>query len=126
MSKKFDPTKPVQTRGGYLARIICTNKEVSENYNFPIVALIKLPTDVVERIEAYTSKGYYSASEVEHSLDLINIPEEKIGWINVYSSTKINHAYAGEVIFSTKEEAEKDAYSSNEFIVHTIKITWRE
>ena len=36
---KFDPTKPVQTRDGREARIICT--DVERKGDWPIVALIK-------------------------------------------------------------------------------------
>lgn len=126
MSKKFDPTKPVQTRNGNLARIICTDKEAVESHNFPIVALIKSPTDIVERIEVYTKEGYYSNSELEHSADLINIPEEKVGWINIYSSAEINYTYVGKNIYETKEESEKGISPISGYTVHTVQVTWKE
>jgi len=38
MSKQFDPSKPVQTRDGLPARIICTDAKC----DFPIIGLITI------------------------------------------------------------------------------------
>lgn len=60
----FDPTKPVQTRGGEPARILCTDKKGC----LPIVALVK-GADLL----SYTLDGQF-VEGVETHLDLINIP----------------------------------------------------
>lgn len=106
MSKKFNPNNPVQTRDGKCARIICVNREVKDDHSFPIVALIKSPTDVVERLECYRNDGSYTSTIKEHLLDLINLPTKRIGWINIFSSTELNYTYAGNNIYETKEQAE--------------------
>lgn len=69
----FDPTKPVQTREGKKARIVCTDVYGSGT-NENICALIKTPDWEYSLI--YKNNGkYFSSGDSE--LDLINIPEEK-------------------------------------------------
>jgi hypothetical protein len=81
MAKIFDPTKPVQTRDGRKARIICTNR--TERLGYPIVALIFEQNDI-ERIETFSVKGE-TLQGCPHSNDLVNVPIKKSGWINVYA-----------------------------------------
>jgi len=69
MEKKFDPTKPVQTRDGRKARIICTDRDFD---GYPIIALIR-GTQGQEGFETYGIDGKAS-SFMEHELDLINVP----------------------------------------------------
>lgn len=74
---EFDPTKPVQTREGNEARIICTDRIGNQ----PIVALFKGYTrkdeEEIEFIESYHSNGEYLSNGDDFGLDLINIPEPK-------------------------------------------------
>ncbi len=71
----FDPTKPVQTRGGRKARIICTDAKGMQ----PIVALVTTSDPDVERVERFFLDGRcYSSLEVDSPHDLINVPEEEI------------------------------------------------
>lgn len=65
----FDPTKPVQTRDGRKARIICTDRKGE----LPIVALIG---DDEARLMFYTSMGLFFENDVSRN-DLINIPEKR-------------------------------------------------
>lgn len=70
MVKRFDPTKPVRTRDGRPARIICTNRK-SDHY--PIVALLDaVGTEyvMVHDLEGRSCTGRDLAS------DLVNIPEK--------------------------------------------------
>lgn len=68
----FDPTKPVQTRDGRKARIICTD----HNHIQPVIALVE--TGGVESIERHGLDGSFNYAHGEPSThDLINIPEEK-------------------------------------------------
>ncbi len=67
----FDPTKPVQTRDGCKARIICTDRAGTD---FSIVALI-LGSSGRDFIETFTCQGCYSSSGLSGN-DLINIPEQ--------------------------------------------------
>jgi hypothetical protein len=70
---KFDPTKPVQTRDGRKARIICTDRKSIGGY--PIVALIhESQSRDFETHGVYTLDGKnYPADDRLNPLDLINI-----------------------------------------------------
>ena len=74
----IDLKKPVQTRDGKAARIICTDRTNSE---YPVVALVYLPDDFGEQLETYTLKGRYSQANVDNPYDLVNVPEEKVTYL---------------------------------------------
>jgi hypothetical protein len=77
----FDPTKPVRTRCGFRAEILCT--DVSSN--FPIVATY---WDEYGRriLGCYTREGHFCNDAAPDRLDLINIPEKHTLdlWVNHY------------------------------------------
>lgn len=85
MVKQFDPTKPVRTRDGRPARIICTNRKHSE----PIVALLQ-DTDGREFPNTFTKDGL-EYEGMEHSDDLVNIPEKVT--CHVYRGRRSNHVW---------------------------------
>ena len=68
----FDPTKPVQTRDGKKARIICVDKWGKH----PIGALVTDERDGKEDFKVFYKTGYYFVSR-DSSFDLVNIPELK-------------------------------------------------
>lgn len=78
---KFDPTKPVRTRDGKPARIICTDRVG----NYPIIALVQAANQ--EEVLKYKSDGKFSGSDYAHPADLENIREKftRTVWLNVYS-----------------------------------------
>lgn len=77
MTKTFDPTKPVQTRGGRKARIICTDREGE----WPIIALVESSDG--EDVRTFDREGRWFVSA--NSLgDLVNIPEVTTRISNVY------------------------------------------
>jgi hypothetical protein len=75
----LDLTKPVQTRDGRPARIICTDRVG----NFPVVALVPRK-DGIEHINVYTCDGRASLRCNAHS-DLIPVPQRHMVWCNVYA-----------------------------------------
>lgn len=79
MTKPFDPTKPVQTRDGRPARIIATDAEGT----YPIVALIVGRTGT-ESPHTYMLNGAWHKRSHSGAQDLINIPEKREVWVNVY------------------------------------------
>lgn len=106
--------KPVCTRDGRKARIICFDLN---NKNFPIVAIINCDTE--ENAYQYDIDGV--CDEHDNNLNLMMSPEKKEGWVNVYNSL-------GVITFShnpydTKEEAMKD---KGKYYVDTVKIEWEE
>ena len=110
--------KPVCTRDGRKARIICFDAEG----NKPLIVLSKI--DGKEVILRYTEKGqsdnFHSPTPRED--DLMMLPEKKEGWVNVYNSL-------GVVTFShnpydTKKEALANV--KPKYYVDTVKINWEE
>jgi hypothetical protein len=89
----FDPAKPVQTRDGRKARIICTDSKASPHY--PLLALVG-KQDGSEIILSFTPGGAYQLGTTGVADDLVNIPEETVLYVNVYpqgyvESTSIPH-----------------------------------
>ena len=110
--QKAKAGKPVCTRDGRKARIICFDqKDIA-----PIVGLVT-GLDGKESIYAFYKDGRVSSQE-ERVDDLMMLPKKKEGWINVYA---LNTCY------SSKEEAEAniDRDYENEY-VRTVKINWEE
>jgi hypothetical protein len=95
----FDPTKPVQTRDGKPARIICTDYESPGG--FPIIALVK--SGIVEYPQAYKADGGCSFNGICET-DLINVPTKAVRWINIYADGFSSYPYY------TNEEADANAH----------------
>ena len=96
--KKAKEGKPVCTRDGRKARIICWDRYAS---CYHIVALIECKgfPNKEEEVKVYTDNGKCISGE-ENAYDLMMLPEKKEGWVNVYK----------ERIYSTKEEAIEATY----------------
>lgn len=76
MTPPLDLSRPVTTRDGRPARIICTDRKGP----YPLVVLIDNCDS--EATAYYCSKGL--AGTNASSLDLINAPIKYSGWLNVY------------------------------------------
>jgi hypothetical protein len=79
MEKKFDPTKPVQTRDGRKARIVATGLNCIQG---SIVAVVT-HQDGGEYAGHFFDDGRYILGE-EGDLDLVNVPEKRGFWVNFY------------------------------------------
>lgn len=99
--------KPVCTRDGRKARIICFDR----NDLYPIVALIECE-DGKEIIGAYSNGGQTEICEIKGT-DLMMLPEKKEGWINVSK-------------FSTYASKEEALSHKTYDIIDTIKVSWEE
>lgn len=95
MEKKYKPFdleeakagKPVCTRDGRRARIICFDAKGQHS----IIALV---TDrIQESPYNYTEKGYHYIEDVETMADLMMLSEKKVGYVNLYHNS--NDRYAG-------------------------------
>ena len=104
--------KPVCTRDGRKARIICFDAKGDK----PIIALVEMGT--AEAPNNYPINGK-AVSEKETSCDLMMLPEKKEGWINVYKGGLLDTKS-----YSTQKEA-LDKASSEDYIA-TVKIEWEE
>ena len=110
--------KPVCTREGRKARIICFDYN-GETGDYPIVALVhhNKGNKCYETVLKYTSDGLFNKyGDCQHNDDLMMLPEKKEGWVNVYA---LNTCY------SSKEEAEANIDQDYEY-VRTVKIEWEE
>lgn len=106
--------KPVCTRDGRKARIICFDRIDSTGCNLSIVALIQCGGTEVSQL--YCDDGKRG---VKSDLDLMMLPEKKEGWVNVYQGGKLDTKS-----YPTKKEAFDKA--SPKGYVDTIKINWSE
>ena len=86
--------KPVYTRDGRKARIICFDS----NGGRPIVALVTECDDEEEIPYKYHCDGSYNCQSIPSDNDLMMLPEKRIGWITINKD-------AG--LFKSKEEAER-------------------
>lgn len=115
--------KPVCTRDGRKARIICFDKITRKNYEeFKIIALVRDKDN--EDIHVYNNKGRKYLDD--SSVDLMMLPEKKEGWVNVYKGNNgISKYDCDGIVFNTKEEAIQYAQGDNKYIT-TVKISWEE
>lgn len=111
--------KPVCTRDGRKARIICFDRKHSE---YPIVALVTNKRNE-EDFVAYTIKGKFVYGRNQPD-DLVMAPIKKVGWLNIYEdSCGTGCSRRCGCLWDTKEEAleHKEKYCTT-----TIKVEWEE
>ena len=100
--------KPVCTRDGRRARIICFDRD----WDMHIVALVADPLG--ESVHYYLSNGKVDFDK-QNDDDLMMLPERKEGWVNVYKNQ----------IHDTLESAEEGHKGIIDYI-KTIKVEWEE
>jgi hypothetical protein len=86
----FDPKKPVQTRDGRKARIICSDRKT--NSDFSIVVLITHEDDT-ERAATRRANGSLDPN-IESPFDIINIPVETVRYVNYYDDRQTCYTYS--------------------------------
>lgn len=78
----LDLSKPVQTRDGRPVRILSTDRRGGE---YPIVALVS--TGEIENVATFTIDGKCGGAICRpHTHDLVNIPERRFLWLNIYAN----------------------------------------
>ena len=111
--------KPVCTRDGRKARIICFDR----TGKFPIVALVEAKDR--DDIYSYLNCGK-DIESAEQEYDLMMLREKKEGWVNVYHGLNgISERVCGDIVSNTKEEAIQYAQNEDSYIT-TVKIEWEE
>lgn len=117
--QKAKDGKPVCTRDGRKARIICFDAKC----NKPIVALIYDCNK--ETVLQYLENGRFFVDQID-KYDLMMLPEKKEGWVNVYKSYNVGKKIPCMAsIYPTKEEAKKSSVVGFDY-VDTVKIEWEE
>ena len=110
--------KPVCTRDGRKARIICFDVKAKK----PIAALIT--NDDTEEAHFYYDNGR-SDQYLEYRYDLMILPEKKEGWVNIVRGSN-GSPHMGRGIFQSKEEAENAIKAFSDNLIDTVKISWEE
>lgn len=118
--RKFDINlakqgKPVGTRDGYKARIICFDKAGV----YPIIALVQ--EEGMETCHFYAKDG--KCVDYKHKYDLMMLPEKRSGWVNVYKECDGEY-YVEKVVYKIKGHAVENASSQN--YVGTVRIEFYE
>lgn len=110
--------KPVCTRDGRKARIICFDKKAVR----PIVVLVE-GVNGTEVAISYRLDGRRGDNCLEASDDLMMLPEKKEGWINIYKGGKLDADY----LYPSKADAVENIFQPMEDnYIDTIKLTWEE
>ena len=112
--------KPVCTRYGRKARIICFDRRLFyKNVSYPILALVEC-SDGEDDVCGYNEKGKVLIEDgAEYKDDLMMLPEKKEGWVNVYKGGLLDTKS-----YPTKKEAFDKACP--EGYVDTVKVCWEE
>lgn len=114
--------KPVCTRDGRKARIICFNAKRKDEKS--IIALVPSKDfPGFEDLITYPNNGNYHGGH-ENDGDLMMLPEKKEGWVNVYNNPTTHSIYTSADVFESKEIAEEQGTQRNR--IATCKITWEE
>lgn len=115
--------KPVCTRDGRKARIICFDKKGGEH---SIVALV-LHGDGIERVETYLLDGRFTDNGEHSELDLMMLPEKHEGWVNIIKIDNGDPMMCPHV-FQSKDEAIKDIANDvrRKYYIATVKIEWED
>ena len=118
--QKAKEGKPVCTRDGRKARIICFDRD----WDMHIVALVSDP--IGESVYYYLSNGKVDFYK-QNDEDLMMLPEKKEGWINVYRDCDGANITKDDNIYSSKEAAIASAqFIDRNSYVATTKINWEE
>ena len=109
--------KPVCTRDGRKARIVCFDAKGDK----PIIALIEM--GVAETPNNYPIDGK-AISTKETPCDLMMLPEKKERWVNIYRNEKGEY-WSEQILFSTKKDATDFVHNHAQYVT-TVKISWEE
>ena len=115
--------KPVCTRDGRKARIICFDR-ISDNDYYKIVACVTAFDEDFEEVLFYGIDGHIVDSQNPKEDDLMMLPEKKEGWVNVYYNRTDGITFSKHPYLS-KEEAIKNAGTMSN-IIDTVSISWNE
>ena len=116
--------KPVCTRDGRKARIICFDAKGDK----PIIALVEAKGNkdaLIEKVERYFINGHSVFEVRETNNDLMMLPEKHEGWLNIYKTgnDKFAALVGSDYLYKTEKEAKIEA---DPRVLATVKIEWEE
>lgn len=106
--------KPVVTRGGRPARILCFDRK---HDRFPIAGLITNEGGK-ETCQVWTLEGCYYGNGRDSYHDLCMAPEKRQGWVNIYPQ-----GITGRTVYSNERKAKWDAGAA---VIATVPVEWEE
>ena len=106
--------KPVCTRDGRKARILCFDRLCCDKIS-TIVACVLSKDGKDENVIIYNSDGFMVDKQHPYADDLMMIPEKKEGWAKVRKDINL---------YDTKEEANRKMIGNDEYV--TAKVCWEE
>ena len=115
--------KPVCTRDGRKARIVCFDAKGDQ----PIIALVEAKGNkdtLIEKVERYFINGHSVFEVRETNNDLMMLPEKHEGWVNVYKTSKAGRNIG--TLHPTKEVALSKVDMTDGDYITTTKIEWEE
>lgn len=120
-TKPFDPTKPVQTRDGRKARIICTdsNYTFESNKKWPTLALVTNKSNGNELVMYFEADGTCGGAQRGGVNDLVNIPEQVFRYVNIHRQDVIDQRKNGLIAVSRVRDN-----PCSEFL--TLKLTFED
>jgi hypothetical protein len=124
MEKKFDPTKPVQTRDGWDV-VIFPMPQGAAGYNKEtIFGAYKNPDLNCWYVACWSGDGRWNGS-TDTEYDLVNIPVKKTGWLNIYPPCEIIGVIAecSCNLFATKANADVAARANR---IACVEVPWEE
>jgi hypothetical protein len=103
MNHKIDFSKPIQTRHGKPARIVCRDLKGS----YAVVAIVDNGEEEIPF--RYTSEGLFFNRDMPHDYDLVNVKHriKRSVWINLYHRNGMTG-----VTHDTKEQADEGSMGS--------------
>mgnify|MGYP003325564635 CR=1 FL=1 len=110
--------KPICTRDGKNARIICFDRKAKD---YPIIALIE--NNNIEGYHSYKLNGNFC--DIDDDLDLFMKEEHHIGYINIYRPSNVKLVESGNYVYMTFKDAKKQMNPFRNYIA-TAKIEWDE
>jgi hypothetical protein len=123
MTKAFDPKKPVQTRDGLPARIICTDRKYhsfGSSGEIPLVVLIMEKGQ--ETIVCRPANGR-CCDDYDSNGDIINIPQKREGFVNIYPREIFETIAGTSPVYPSKEAADHGASPHR---IACVRIEWEE
>ena len=106
--------KPVCTRDGRKARILCFDRLCCDEIS-TIVACVLSKDGKDENVIIYSSDGFMADKQHPYADDLMMIPEKKEGWAKVRKDINL---------YDTKEEADRKMIGNDEYV--TAKVCWEK
>ena len=109
--------KPVCTRDGRKARILCFDRFCCDEIS-TIVACVLSKDGKDENVIIYSSDGFMADKQHPCADDLMMLLEKKDGWVNIYRSQIYNN-------LEKAKEAYKRTNNDNNYL-QTIRVEWEE